>query len=102
MVSWKDSSSNWVLNKDIKDGAYPVHIAEYAVANKIANKPAFNWWVHTLLRKRNRIVAKVAIGVQLINLAHKFQRLSKKPWQLTKKQGLTSGARHWVTNWDMV
>jgi hypothetical protein len=21
---------------------------------------------------------------------------------LTKKQGLTSGARHWVTNWDMV
>lgn len=29
------------------------------MANQIADKPAFNWWVHTVLRKRNRIVAKV-------------------------------------------
>jgi hypothetical protein len=36
-----------------------VQIAEYAVANKIANEPAFNWWIHAVLRKRNRIVAKV-------------------------------------------
>jgi hypothetical protein len=44
--------------KDLKD-AYQVPIAEYASANKIANEPAFNWWVHTVLRKRNRIVSKV-------------------------------------------
>jgi hypothetical protein len=44
--------------KYIKD-AYPVQIAEYAMANKIASKPAFNWWVHTVLRIWNRIVAKV-------------------------------------------
>ena len=54
----RDRSSEWVLLKDLKD-AYSVQIAEYAVANKIANEPAFNWWVHTVLRKRNRIVAKV-------------------------------------------
>jgi hypothetical protein len=29
------------------------------MANKIANQPAFNWWVHTILRERNRIFAKV-------------------------------------------
>ena len=44
--------------RDLKD-SYPIQIAKYAMANKIANEPAFNWWVHTVLRKRNRIVAKV-------------------------------------------
>ena len=58
LVSWKDGSSNWMLLKELKD-SYPVQIAEHAMANKIANEPAFNWWVHTVLRKRNRIFAKV-------------------------------------------
>ena len=58
LVAWKDGSSDWVPLKDLKD-AYPVQIAEYAESNKIANEPAFKWWVHTVLRKRNRIVAKV-------------------------------------------
>ncbi len=70
LVSWKDGSSDWVPLKDLKD-AYPIQIAEYAVANKIANGPAFNWWVHTVLRKRNRIVAKV-----------------KRYWRTTHKFGI--------------
>jgi hypothetical protein len=36
-----------------------VQVAEYAVANKIAHEPAFNWWVHDVVRKRNRIISKV-------------------------------------------
>ena len=68
LVSWKDGSSNWVPLKDLKD-AYPVQIAEYFVANKIANEPAFNWWVHTVLRKQNRIVAKVK---RYSRTTHKF------------------------------
>ena len=49
-----------------------MQIAEYAVATKIANnEPAFNGWVHTLLRKRNRIVAKV-----------------KRYWRTTHKFGI--------------
>ncbi len=58
LVSWKDGSSNSVPLRDPKH-SYPIQIAENAMANKVANEPAFNWWVHTLLRKRNRIVAKV-------------------------------------------
>ena len=46
MVTWKDGSSDWIKLKDIKD-SYPVQVAEYAVTNKIAHKPAFNWWVAT-------------------------------------------------------
>jgi hypothetical protein len=58
MVTWKDGSSNWIKLKDIKD-SYPVQVAEYAVTNKIAHKPAFSWWVHHVFRKRNRIISKV-------------------------------------------
>ncbi|KAI2489216.1 Reverse transcriptase (RNA-dependent DNA polymerase) [Fragilaria crotonensis] len=57
LVSWKDGSSDWVKLKDIKD-AYPVQVAEYAIQNRIAEQPAFNWWVHNVLRKRNRIISK--------------------------------------------
>ena len=56
--------------KDLKD-SYSIQIAEYAMANRIANEPAFNWWVHTVLRKRNRIVAKV-----------------KRYWRMTHKFGI--------------
>ena len=41
MVSWKDGSSDWIPLKDLK-AAYPIQIAEYAMANQIANKPAFD------------------------------------------------------------
>jgi hypothetical protein len=70
LVNWKDGSSDWVKLKDIKD-SYPVQIAEYAVANRIAEEPAFKWWVHNVfLRKRNRIVAKVKS--RYLRTTHKF------------------------------
>jgi hypothetical protein len=48
---------HWLPLKDLND-AFPVQIVEYAAANKIANEePAFNWWVQTVLRKQNGIVA---------------------------------------------
>jgi hypothetical protein len=68
LVLWKDGLSDWLPLKDFKD-AYPVQIAEYAAANKIANEPAFNWWVHTVLPKQNCIVAKVK---QIYADTHKF------------------------------
>ena len=37
----------------------PVELAEYAVAAKIADEPAFAWWISRILRKRNRIISKV-------------------------------------------
>ena len=58
LVSWKDGSTDKVKLKDLKD-SYTVQIAKYAVTNRIADQPAFIWWVHSVLRKRNRIVAKV-------------------------------------------
>jgi hypothetical protein len=40
LVSWKDGTASWVPLKDLKK-AYPVQVAEYAMANKILEEPAF-------------------------------------------------------------
>jgi len=39
--------------------AFPVQTAEYAVANKIAEQPAFAWWVRHALKTRDRMIKKV-------------------------------------------
>jgi len=40
-LEWVDGSMDWVRLAEIKD-AYPVQVAEYALANGIAHEPAFN------------------------------------------------------------
>ena len=58
LIEWKDDSMDWVRLSEVKE-AYPLQLAEYAVANNIAHDPAFNWWVHNTLRKSNRIINRV-------------------------------------------
>ena len=58
LIQWKDGSTTWVALKDIKE-AYPVQAAEYAVENRISLEPAFAYWAPYVLKKRNRIIAKV-------------------------------------------
>jgi hypothetical protein len=58
LVSWKDGSNSWVPLADMKE-SFPVEVAEYALANKILEEPAFNWWATHVLRKRERIIKKV-------------------------------------------
>jgi hypothetical protein len=70
LVLWKDKLMSWVKLKDLKE-SYPVELAEYSVANRIAEEPAFKWWVSNTLHKRNRIISKV----------------KKKYWQTTHKFG---------------
>jgi hypothetical protein len=44
--------------KDLKN-SNPVELAEYAVTSKLADEPAFKWWIRPVLRKRDIIIAKV-------------------------------------------
>ena len=55
---WRDGSSNWVNHKYLKQ-FNPIKLSEYAVANRLQEEPAFNWWVSQTLRMPNRIIAKV-------------------------------------------
>ena len=58
LAQWKEGSTNWIALKDIKE-SYPVQVAEYAIRASISMEPAFAWWVPYMLKKRNRIIAKV-------------------------------------------
>ena len=71
LCQWKDGSTNWVKLKDMKQ-SYPVQVAEYAIANRIDDEPAFAWWVSHVIKKRLRVIAK----------------LKSKYWQRTHKFGI--------------
>jgi len=58
MGDWKDGSTTWEALKDVKE-SYPVQLAEYATLHKISDEPAFAWWVPHVIKKRERIIAKV-------------------------------------------
>jgi hypothetical protein len=55
---WKDGTTSWLPVKDLKE-SNPIEVAEYAISNKIAEEPAFAWWVRKVLRHRDRILGKV-------------------------------------------
>ena len=57
-VEWKDGSSIWIPLKYLK-ASNPVKLAEYAAGNHLDVEPAFKWWVRDVLRRRNKIIAKV-------------------------------------------
>ncbi len=58
LVRWKDGSTTWIALKGLKE-SYPVQLGEYAVQSRLAEEPAFAWWVPYTLKKRNRIIAKI-------------------------------------------
>jgi hypothetical protein len=70
LVEWKDGTTTWVPLKDLKE-SFPIEVAEYAVANKIADEPAFKWWVDDTLRKRHRIINKIK-SAKYWKRTHKF------------------------------
>ncbi len=93
-VEWKDGTSNWIALKDLKE-SNPIEVAEYAVANKIAEEPAFAWWVRDVLRKRNRIImkAKTRYWAKTHKFGIELPKSVNVPWRLMLERGLTSGKR---------
>ena len=71
LVEWKNGTSTWRSLAELKE-SHPIEVAEYAVANRIQEEPAFKWWVADVLRKRNRIISKV----------------KKRYWRTTHKFGI--------------
>ena len=82
--------------KDVKD-SNPVQLAEYAVQLRIAEEPAFAWWVPYVLKKRNRIIAKVKSKYWL--RTHKFGIRIPKSVEEAKKFDEINGNTLW---WDAI
>jgi hypothetical protein len=51
-------SLDWIQLKELKESD-SVEAAECAVANKIAEEPAFAWWVQDVLRRQDCVIKKV-------------------------------------------
>ena len=93
---WKDGSSTWVALKDMKE-AYPVQVAEYAVTSRIADQPAFAWWIPYVLKKRDRILAKVKSKYWI--RTHKFGIRIPKTVEDAKAEDARNGNTLW---WDAI
>ena len=102
LVKWKGGLTTWEHLKDLKE-ANPVEVAEYAVSNKIATEPAFVWWVPTVLKKRDRIIAKVKskywskthkFGIELPKSVEQALRIDKATgtsfWRLALEKEMTN------------
>ncbi|KAL7525384.1 hypothetical protein ACHAXR_000985, partial [Thalassiosira sp. AJA248-18] len=63
--------------------SHPVETAEYAVAQGLELKPAFNWWVSYVLRKRARIISL------LRQCEARYLKTVKKTYELDPQNGNT-------------
>ena len=95
-IEWKGGSTNWVCLRDIKE-SYPVEVAKFALATRISMEPAFAWWVLFVLKKRNRILAKVKSKYWL--RTHKFGIRIPKSVEEAKKIDEQNGDTLW---WDAI
>ena len=96
LVQWKDLSTTWVSLKDMKE-AYPIQSAEYAVQARIAEEPAFAWWVPYTPKKRNRVIAKVKSKYWI--RTHKFGIQIPKTVEEARRLDAENGNTLW---WDAI
>jgi hypothetical protein len=48
-LEWMDGSTSFLPLKTVKE-MNMIEVAEYAVANRIDDEPAFDWWVKDCLK----------------------------------------------------
>ena len=93
LMEWVDGSMDWVKLSEVKE-AYPVQLAEYAVANGIDHEPAFKWWVRKTLKRKERIIKKVKS--KYWRTTHKFGIEIPKSVEEAYKIYRTTGTNHWT------
>jgi hypothetical protein len=93
LVQWKDGSTTWIALKDMKN-SYPVQLAEYATQRRIAGEPAFAWWIHHVLNKRNRIISKLKAKYWV--RTHKFGVKIPKSVEEAKRFDEENGDTLWM------
>ena len=90
LVEWKDGSSSWIHLKYLK-ASDPVELAGYVAENRLDIDPAFKWWVRDVIRRYNRIIAKVK--AKYWRTTHKFgiwvPKYVDEPLAIEKENGNT-------------
>ena len=69
---YKDGSTSWEKLSKLKE-CHPVHRTEVAIAQGIDHESTFNWWVKHVVKKRDRIIAKIRRQqTRYLKRSHKF------------------------------
>jgi hypothetical protein len=68
-VEWKNGSTSWESLAVLKE-SNPIELAKYAMAQHIAEEPAFRWWVPYTLKKCDAIIS--AVNKRYWSRTHKF------------------------------
>ena len=58
LVSWNGSSYRWT-DLTISNKSYPVPVTEFSYTAQINKEPDFEWWVHKVLQKRDRVIGNL-------------------------------------------
>jgi hypothetical protein len=66
LVEWNDGTTEWLPLKDLKE-SHLIQVTEYAICNKIAEQPAFAYWVREVMRQRDRTIKKVKASTAFSN-----------------------------------
>ena len=92
LIEWRDGSMDWHKLAEVKD-AYPVQLAEYAIANGIDHEPAFKWWVRKTIKRKDRMISKVKS--KYWKNTHKFGIQIPKSVQEAYAIDRETGTSHW-------
>lgn len=93
LVEWLDGSSSWVDLKKLKE-SNPIEVAEYALANGIAEEPAFRWWVPSVIKKKDRLIGKVKS--KYWRTTHKFGIRIPKTVEEAYRLDQETGTDYWT------
>eukprot|EP00978_Attheya_sp_CCMP212_P044167 scaffold302773_cov75-Attheya_sp.AAC.1 len=91
-IQWKDGTTTWERRLSLLKESNPVEVAEYAVAQELQDEPAFEWWVHHTLKKRDRIIS--AVNARYHKKTHKFG-IEPKSVQEARKLDQKNGDNLW-------
>ena len=58
----KNGEEQWIPLRELED-SNPVEVADYTVANRLQDEPAFKWWVPYIIRKHDNIISKLSARV---------------------------------------
>ena len=98
LVCWKNNSTKWIPLKIMKE-SYPVQVAEFAVANKLVQDPAFCWWVPYTSQKRDVILD--SIKTQVRSTADKYGIVRPSTVEQARAIDMANGNTLWQDAIDL-
>ena len=93
-VKWSDGSTSWLDLKILKE-SNPVDVAEFAIARRIDDEPAFVWWVPYTMKKRDVIIS--AVKARARKVTHKYGVEIPTSVEHAKDLDARNGNRLWQT-----